>query len=129
MRPQSPGRSALRVPGADRAIRAVALPTNRRLVGTSFGVTASVLVCGAVFDGISEDPRGPSRDPRARWRDRRDRAFSKSPDGPEVIDLSERTVSPGFIDTHVHGVLSPYEALHHMPATDSTPLRSCSQPE
>ena len=66
-------------------------------------MSATVLLCGNVFDGVSEALTGPS------WR-----SWSKTIASPKsadrsagrsdahVIDLSERTVSPGFIDTHVH---------------------------
>jgi imidazolonepropionase-like amidohydrolase len=61
-----------------------------------------VLVCGAVFDGVSEDLGGPAE---ILVRDGRISEIGRSvqrPDGATVVDLSERTVSPGFIDTHVH---------------------------
>ena len=61
-----------------------------------------MLVCGAVFDGVSEELGGPSE---ILVRDGAIAEIAPSvqrPDGTEVIDLSERTVSPGFIDTHVH---------------------------
>jgi imidazolonepropionase-like amidohydrolase len=59
-------------------------------------------VCGAVFDGLSEALGGPAE---ILVRDGLISDIGQSvdrPDGAEVIDLSERTVSPGFIDTHVH---------------------------
>jgi imidazolonepropionase-like amidohydrolase len=65
-------------------------------------VSASVLICGAVFDGVSHDP---GRRAEILVRDGVIAEIGRSvdrPDGAEVIDLSQRTVSPGFIDTHVH---------------------------
>lgn len=65
-------------------------------------VSASVLVCGAVFDGVSEEPGGRTE---ILVRDGLIAEIGRSvdhPDGAEMIDLSERTVTPGFIDTHVH---------------------------
>jgi imidazolonepropionase-like amidohydrolase len=62
----------------------------------------SVLVCGAVFDGVSEQLGERAE---ILVRDGRIAEVAPSvdrPDDAEVIDLSERTVSPGFIDTHVH---------------------------
>lgn len=65
-------------------------------------MSESVVVCGAVFDGVSNDLAGRTE---LRIRDgvivELGQAVSR-PDGAEVIDLSDRTVCPGFIDTHVH---------------------------
>ena len=61
-----------------------------------------VLVCGNVFDGISDTLTGPAE---IFVEDNRIAKVERSvgrPPGARVIDLSERTVSPGFIDTHVH---------------------------
>jgi imidazolonepropionase-like amidohydrolase len=65
-------------------------------------VTTSVLVCGAVFDGVSSELRGRTE---ILVRDGMIADVGSSvshPDGSTLIDLSELTVSPGFIDTHVH---------------------------
>ena len=70
--------------------------------GISANVGTSVLVCGAVFDGIS-DELGSAAEILVRDGVIAEIARSvKHPADAEVIDLSERTVSPGFIDTHVH---------------------------
>ncbi|MGH3280768.1 MAG: amidohydrolase family protein, partial [Trebonia sp.] len=65
-------------------------------------MSVSVLVCGAVFDGVSEEPGGRTE---ILVRDGLIAEIGRSvdrPDGAEMIDLSDRTVTPGFIDTHVH---------------------------
>ena len=65
-------------------------------------MSATVIVCGAVFDGISDELTR-----RAEILVEGNRITSmgrsvKRPSGAQVIDLSDRTASPGFIDTHVH---------------------------
>jgi imidazolonepropionase-like amidohydrolase len=65
-------------------------------------VTAYVLVCGHVFDGLSDGLDGPAE---ILIEGNRITGVARSvgrPPAAVVIDLSERTVCPGFIDTHVH---------------------------
>ena len=65
-------------------------------------MNALVLVCGNVFDGISDSLTGPAE---ILVKDNMIAEIGHSVERPpeaRVIDLSERTVSPGFIDTHVH---------------------------
>ncbi len=62
----------------------------------------SVLLCGDLFDGVGDALRGYSE---IRVEDGTIAEVSTSvgrPDGAAVIDLSDRTVAPGFIDAHVH---------------------------
>src|SRR3954452_17708933 len=76
--------------------------TGLRPAGYARVVSASVLVCGTVFDGVSAEP---GKRAEVLVRDGLIAAIGRSvdrPDGAEVIDLSQRTVTPGFIDTHVH---------------------------
>lgn len=61
-----------------------------------------VLICGRVFDGVSDTL---SEKMEILVEKNRVTSVGKSVDRPQdaqVIDLSDRTVSPGFIDTHVH---------------------------
>ena len=64
-------------------------------------MTDSVVVCGAVFDGVSGELAGRTE---LRVHDGviAEMGPSVSRSEAEVIDLTDRTVSPGFIDTHVH---------------------------
>src|ERR1043166_9710197 len=65
-------------------------------------MNAFVLVCGNVFDGVSDTLTGPAEILVEQNRIRKiERSVDRAP-GARFIDLSERTVCPGFIDTHVH---------------------------
>jgi imidazolonepropionase-like amidohydrolase len=97
---------SVRHPDGGRRHPAV-LPRRRRVrleaPGASFlSVAASLLVCGALFDGVSEELAGRTE---ILVRDGAIAEVGRSVQRPadaDVIDLSGRTVSPGFIDTHVH---------------------------
>jgi imidazolonepropionase-like amidohydrolase len=65
-------------------------------------MTKTVVICGKLFDGLSDVLLGPSE---ILIEDDTITEVSPSvgrPRGAKVLDLSNRTVSPGFIDTHVH---------------------------
>ena len=65
-------------------------------------MSAIVLLCGNLFDGVSETLSGPME---ILVQGNRITSVARSVERPpsaQVIDLSDRTVSPGFIDTHVH---------------------------
>ena len=65
-------------------------------------MSAIVVVCGRMFDGSSEELTGPAEIVVEGNRIASiGRSVNRHP-GARVIDLSDRTVSPGFIDTHVH---------------------------
>jgi imidazolonepropionase-like amidohydrolase len=63
---------------------------------------AMVLVCGNIFDGQSETAMGPGEVLVDGDQIMEVAASVGRPTGVEVVDLSDRTVMPGFIDTHVH---------------------------
>ncbi len=65
-------------------------------------VNAWVLACGAVFDGVSPDLWGSTEIAVSDGMIVEIGPSVTRPGGAQIIDLSERTVSPGFIDTHVH---------------------------
>jgi imidazolonepropionase-like amidohydrolase len=65
-------------------------------------MSSCILMCGAVFDGVSAELAERTQ---IGVQDGAVVELGRSvsrPDGAEVIDLTDRTVSPGFIDTHVH---------------------------
>ena len=65
-------------------------------------MSRTVLICARIFDGLGDALGGPAEiliedDVIA------DIARSVShPASANVVDLGDRTVTPGFIDTHVH---------------------------
>lgn len=65
-------------------------------------MTKTVIICGKLFDGVSDAMLGPTE---ILIEDSTIAEVSSSvgrPGSAKVLDLSDRTVSPGFIDTHVH---------------------------
>ena len=65
-------------------------------------MTTTVIICGKLFDGLSDALRGPTE---ILIENNTIAEVSNSvgrPEGAKVLDLADRTVSPGFIDTHVH---------------------------
>ncbi|HWR53744.1 MAG TPA: amidohydrolase family protein [Bryobacteraceae bacterium] len=65
-------------------------------------MSATVLVCGSIFDGASDELSGPAEILVEGNRIASIGRSVKRLPGAQVIDLSDRTVAPGFIDTHVH---------------------------
>ena len=65
-------------------------------------MSATVLICGRKFDGTSEELNGPVEILLEGNRITSIAQSVKRARGAQVIDLSDQTVSPGFIDTHVH---------------------------
>lgn len=65
-------------------------------------MSAVVLLCGKVFDGISDRLTGPAEILIENGRISEIAPAVRRSSGAQVIDLRDRTVSPGFIDTHVH---------------------------
>jgi imidazolonepropionase-like amidohydrolase len=61
-----------------------------------------VLICGNLFDGVSDTLSGPAEILVEQNRITKIERSVERPPGARLIDLSERTVCPGFIDTHVH---------------------------
>jgi imidazolonepropionase-like amidohydrolase len=61
-----------------------------------------VLACGNVFDGLSDALTGPAEILVEGNHIMRVARSVGRPAGAQVIDLSERRGSPGFIDTHAH---------------------------
>jgi imidazolonepropionase-like amidohydrolase len=65
-------------------------------------MTKTVLACGNLFDGHSDALLGPTEILIDEGSIAEISSSVGRPAGAVVIDLSHRTVSPGFIDTHVH---------------------------
>jgi imidazolonepropionase-like amidohydrolase len=65
-------------------------------------MSSIVLICGTVFNGVSDTL---SEKMEILVKNNHITSVGKSVERPadaQIIDLSDRTVSPGFIDTHVH---------------------------
>ena len=65
-------------------------------------MTRVIVICGNLFDGISDSLTGPAEILIEENRISRIEPLVGRPHDAQIIDLSDRTVSPGFIDTHVH---------------------------
>jgi imidazolonepropionase-like amidohydrolase len=61
-----------------------------------------VLLCGKLFDGVSDSLVGPMEILIEGNHIANIAPSVGRPPDAELVDLSSRTVCPGFIDTHVH---------------------------
>jgi imidazolonepropionase-like amidohydrolase len=94
-------------------------------------MSKTVLICGKLFDGLGEALHGYSE---ILVEDDTVVEVASSvgrPDGAQVIDLGDRTVTPGFIDAHVHlcvdGLALRQQTLQCAPAKALTGLHLAQQ--
>lgn len=79
----------------------------RRGVAASPQAPTVVLVAGNVWDGVADGALGPME---ILVQDGRISSMGRTverPTGARVVDLSRHTVTPGFIDCHVHITMRP----------------------
>jgi len=72
-----------------------------------FGQVPVVLLCGNLWDGQADELLGPTE---ILVKDGKIAEIGESvtrPSGAKVVDLSDQTVTPGFIDCHVHVTYFP----------------------
>jgi imidazolonepropionase-like amidohydrolase len=84
-------------------------------IGTAAELTsgaATILVCGKLFDGSSDRLAGPTEILVADGKIAKIAPNIERPAGAIVIDLSDRTVLPGFIDLHVHVMGQPSDSYY-----------------
>src|ERR1700675_1617491 len=62
----------------------------------------TVIICGKLFDGLGDAMLGPTEILIEGGPIVEVSGSVGRPGGANVFDLSDRAVSPGFIDTHVH---------------------------
>jgi imidazolonepropionase-like amidohydrolase len=62
----------------------------------------TVIICGKLFDGLGDTMLGPTEILIEGDTIVEVSGSVGRPGGANVLDLSDRTVAPGFIDTHVH---------------------------
>src|SRR3984893_5945467 len=62
----------------------------------------TVIICGKMFDGLGDATLGPTEILIEGATIVEGSNSVGRPGGAKVLDLSDRTVSPGFIDSHVH---------------------------
>jgi imidazolonepropionase-like amidohydrolase len=62
----------------------------------------TVIICGKLFGGLGDTMLGPTEILIEGDTIVEVSGSVGRPGGANVLDLSDRTVSPGFIDTHVH---------------------------
>ena len=65
-------------------------------------MSATVILCGKIFASICDRLTGPAEIRIENGLITEIAPAVHRPSGAQVIDLLDRTVSPGFIDTHVH---------------------------
>ena len=94
-------------------------------------MTKTVIICGKLFDGLSDSTRGPAEILIENSTIAEVSHSVGRPTGAKVLDLSDRTVSPGFIDTHVHlcvdGLDLARQTLQCSPAKALAGLRHAQQ--
>jgi imidazolonepropionase-like amidohydrolase len=95
------------------------------MAGGGAEMSAVVLLCGNVFNGLSD--AGPAVILVEGNRISRIERSVERPPGAWVIDLSERTVSLGFIDTDVHLTMDAANpALQRLQSSAAKALNSLS---
>ena len=79
----------------------------------------TVIICGKLFDGLRDTMLGPTEILIEGDTIVEVSGSVGRPGGANVLDLSDRTVSPGFIDSHVHlcvGLNLARQTLQCLPA-------------
>jgi imidazolonepropionase-like amidohydrolase len=95
-----------------RALRRIATAGAACVLGAAAPAAASeappvVIRAGLLWDGIAETPVGPVEVLIENGRISAIGATVPRPAGASIVDLTGHTVTPGFIDTHVHVTLRP----------------------
>lgn len=90
-------------------------------------MSKTVLICRRLFDGLSDRLTGPAEILIENGVIADVAQAVGRPSSTTVIDLADRTVLPGFTDTHVHLCLDAGRIYRHEAFDVFQSLRHCGQ--